>query len=293
MAETDVIRDKKIVNAIKQFIKEKKEKDKLNIAFPNSLLKDDALELLDRYCTVVYYPLENEKNNGFHITNVPDKNGEVRQFVFINTAQTMEKQVFTAAHELGHIWEVDEYVARKCNIHLNNELREHIINRFAAELLIPEEQFVKMFTSEYENLAKENGKISIVNMLRLIARLMNFFFVPMKSVVLRFSELQIIDDEVKELLLGRGEVQERLIQDKLNDIIIEDGYTKISNSSNKKWIDGLAEMLDKAEASKALPEMKINRMRAAFNLPSKTNENDLDSTVELNLSKEDDICNEN
>ncbi len=293
MAETDVIRDKKIVNAIKQFIKEKKEKDKLNIAFPNSLLKDDALELLDRYCTVVYYPLENEKNNGFHITNVPDKNGEVRQFVFINTAQTMEKQVFTAAHELGHIWEVDEYVARKCNIHLNNELREHIINRFAAELLIPEEQFVKMFTSEYANLAKENGKISIVNMLRLIARLMNFFFVPMKSVVLRFSELQIIDDEVKELLLGRGEVQERLIQDKLNDIIIEDGYTKISNSSNKKWIDGLAEMLDKAEASKALPEMKINRMRAAFNLPSKTNENDLDSTVELNLSKEDDICNEN
>lgn len=293
MAETDVIRDKKIVNAIKQFIREKKEKDKLNIAFPNSLLKDDVLELLDRYCTVVYYPLDNEKNNGFHITNVPDKNGKVRQFVFINTAQTMEKQVFTAAHELGHIWEVDEYVARKCNIYLNNELREHIINRFAAELLIPEEQFTKMFTSEYANLAKENGKISIVNMLRIIARLMNFFFVPMKSVVLRFYELQIIDDEVKELLLGRGEVQERLIQDKLNDIIIEDGYTKISNSSNKKWIDGLAEMLDKAEASKALPEMKINRMRAAFNLPSKTNENDLDSTVELNLSKEDDICNEN
>ena len=68
---------------------------------------------------------------------------------------------------------------------------------------------------------------------------------------------------------------------------------KFANVRGNLSDDGLAEMLDKAEASKALPEMKINRMRAAFNLPSKTNENDLDSTVELNLSKEDDICNEN
>jgi len=106
-----------IVGHITHFINEKRESQILKTKFPNQLLREDVLDLLDMYCTVIYYPLENESNNGFHITGIPHKNGEEQHFVYINTSQTIEKQIFTAAHELGHIWEVDSYVLE----HLSDE----------------------------------------------------------------------------------------------------------------------------------------------------------------------------
>lgn len=60
-----------VEHSLKSFIIKKFEEDNLRDFFQNSLLRDDVLELLDRYCTVVYYPLENEGNNGFHVTEVP------------------------------------------------------------------------------------------------------------------------------------------------------------------------------------------------------------------------------
>ena len=101
------------VTAIKECVKEYRAEIKAK--FPNKLLREDVLDLLEDYCKVVYYPLEKEANNGFHVADIPDKDGNPLTFVFINTAQTLEKQIFTAAHELGHIWRVDDYVAEKCN----------------------------------------------------------------------------------------------------------------------------------------------------------------------------------
>ena len=39
------------------------EREKLRESFPNTLLREDVLELLDRFCTVVYFPLKREENN--------------------------------------------------------------------------------------------------------------------------------------------------------------------------------------------------------------------------------------
>ena len=119
-------------DSIKKFIDKKFEIDNLRILFPNFLLREDVLDLLDKYCTVVYYPLLGEENNGFRLKEVPLADGTLRDFVFINTAQAMEKQLFTAAHELGHIWNVDEFVIGDLAIQDSYDLREHIINRFAA-----------------------------------------------------------------------------------------------------------------------------------------------------------------
>jgi hypothetical protein len=62
-----------VVDLIVKFIKEKRESSDLKTKFPNSLLRTDVLDLLDIYCTVIYYPLENESNNGFHITGILEK----------------------------------------------------------------------------------------------------------------------------------------------------------------------------------------------------------------------------
>ena len=57
------------------------------------MLREDVLDLLDKFCTVVYFPLENEENNGFHMTGIPLADGSKHNFVFINTAQTISWQV--------------------------------------------------------------------------------------------------------------------------------------------------------------------------------------------------------
>lgn len=51
---------------------------------------------------------DGEDANGLHVQRVV--NGEEKHFVFINTNSTLEKQVYTAAHELGHVWEIDKKV---------------------------------------------------------------------------------------------------------------------------------------------------------------------------------------
>lgn len=238
----------------------------LEEAYPNPLLRDDVLELLDRFCTVVFFPLENEDNNGFHITDMPFYDGSRKHFVFINTAQTMEKQVFTAAHELGHVWRVDEYVINQLGLEDNEEIREMIINRFAATLLIPKEIFRKSFSAQVKELGNEDGTITVINMLRLIVILMNQFFVPMKAIVLRFVELGILSDETAEFLLGHKEVPENEIAEIIDDLISDYGFIKFQNPSNKKWIDGLAELLEAAECKQLVEQEKIDRMRELFDL---------------------------
>ena len=101
---------KDVVKEIIAYKEQKWRENDLSPRFPNVIIKDNILNILDLFCTVLYYPLEDEKNNGFHLTGLPNRKGQEQHFVFINTAQSLEKQVFTAAHELGHIWEVDEHI---------------------------------------------------------------------------------------------------------------------------------------------------------------------------------------
>lgn len=75
------------------------------------LVRDSIFNILEKYCTVLYYPLENEENDGCHVERLV--NNKVESFVFINTNKAVEKQVFTAAHELGHILKLDDYLSMK------------------------------------------------------------------------------------------------------------------------------------------------------------------------------------
>ena len=47
-----------VETCIQELIDQTFQNEDLRNIFPNRLLREDVLDLLDRYCTVVYYPLE-------------------------------------------------------------------------------------------------------------------------------------------------------------------------------------------------------------------------------------------
>lgn len=94
-----------VILGIKQFINDKGLK-------LQPLLRDGIFALLEQYCIVLYYPQKEGENNGCHVKCLV--NNEIVNFVFINTHKSIEKQVFTATHELGHILELPEYLKKNC-----------------------------------------------------------------------------------------------------------------------------------------------------------------------------------
>ena len=276
-----------VVDFITQIIKEKRESEELKTKFPNKLLREDVLDILDIYCTVIYYPVEDKSNNGFHITGIPDKGGKDHHFVYINTSQTIEKQIFTAAHELGHVWEVDVCVSNQYGEDLANFCGEDIINRFAAELLMPKEEFLAVFDNECEKLIGDGGKLSLANFLKIIATIMNHFFVPQKAVIYRLFELERIHIQILELLLGENAISEESISNFINEIMKENGHIRFLTPTKKKWIDGLAELLENAEKNDTISASKIEKMRQTFDLPKKQIENALfEETVDVSSGEE-------
>ena len=141
-----------VEECIRQLIDQRFQEENLYSLFPNRLLREDVLDLLDRYCTVVYYPLEGEGNNGFRVKDIPFADGSRHDFVFINTAQTLEKQAFTAAHELGHITlhRSQLKMAPMSDNRLYNMINEteYQANLFAADLLIQDEDVAALSKQE-------------------------------------------------------------------------------------------------------------------------------------------------
>ena len=281
-----VILPLEIEKSIINFIKTKFQQDNLSVLFQNPLLREEVLDLLDRYCTVVYYPVDDTGNNGFRLKRMPFADGTRQDFVFINTAQTLEKQVFTAAHELGHIWNVDEVVIKEHNLEDTTDMREHIINRFAAILLMPDDKFgisVRAGLKEYGEQGKKT--ITYVNLLRMIVGLMNHFFAPMKAVVLRLVELKFFREDVAKVLLGYDDITAEAFAERIHELCVECGYTNLLNPSRKKYIEGLAQKLDIAESNNLVSPNKIRVMREKFGLPASSGELGLDDIISLDTQE--------
>ena len=252
--------DIQLEDCLKDFIEKKMDDHKLKTQFPNELLRQDVLDLLDMFSTVVYYPLDDDDNNGFHIKNMPVRNPQDKDFVYINTAQTKDKQIFTAAHELGHIWEADDYVISELKLDADRDKKESIINRFAAVLLMPEDSFVQITYEEYKKIADYSNKISLSDFIKLCVILMNHFFTPFKSVVNRFVELGILSIETADLL------KQDFLKKHIDFYINELGYTKLSEKDRRKWINGLPELLNTAEKNNLVAPSKLDALRKAFEI---------------------------
>ena len=276
-----------IEETITSFIEKKFEEDKLSDFFPNPLLREEMLELLDKYCTVVYYPVGDKDNNGFRLKKMPFADGSRQDFVFINTSQTLEKQVFTAAHELGHIWNVDEFVIQEHELEDTLDMREHIINRFAAVLLMPKDKFAISVHAGLHKFGEPGTRsISYMNMLKVITGLMNQFFAPMKAVVLRLVELKIFPDELARVLFGFKDLPMEVFTKQIYKLCVEYGYTNLLEPTNKRYIEGLAQKLNMAEQQSLVSPNKIRIMREKFGLDKATPDGiDLNNMISLDTQE--------
>ena len=247
----------KIVGLIPEVI----EKVRADYVLSNMIIRDDIFGILEKYCTVVYYPIDDKKNCGFHTQRfLKDR---LVDFVYINTAKTISEQVFTAAHELGHVWKVAEQVWEKSGEQgkLDTEVEERIINRFAAELLMPTQEFRETFNAHVKGLDADNdaNKIGFIDMIRVIALQMNDYMVPYEAVRKRMVETNIITPNVGELMRQH---ENELIP--IIAVFAKEQNTMLDRITEKKTIPGLRKLVESAEKSGEVSKYTIAKIKKDF-----------------------------
>lgn len=222
----------------------------------NVLIRDDVFEILESHCKVIYYPLKDEDINGFHVTRTLC--GQGCHFVYINTWNTRERQVFTAAHELGHIWdayskvkarfsEIDEYAKEASKEDGEEELPEEFVsNKFAAQLLMPYDQFTDAVNEVLQGLKYNGRSISMMNLLRLIASLMDTFLVDYKAVTRRLKEIGRLKPEVFAIM--KKYESNPAFGETFDSILKEGGHKRLNQRTEyNRNISNLTDVIRKAE----------------------------------------------
>ena len=242
-------------NVVKK-IREEVEKIKEEYQIINPLVRTDIFDILDKLCVVLRYPLDDdEEANGIHVERWIK--GSKVDFVFINTSNSIEKQIYTAAHELGHVWKIDEKVLNQVKEDVDSEA---IINRFAAELLMPYDLFVRLFALKCTEHKISDGMVDDQILMKVIVFLMNTFMVPYKAVIYRMEEVEIIDSENRKELEKIEEENSELI---INCIKSGD-YQNVLKTDRQKSMSDLYNILDRAEELELLTDTKLMRIRERF-----------------------------
>lgn len=147
----------------------------------NDVIGMGIFSILERDNKVLYYPLEDQRVWGF------SEKIKGKSFVCINTSLPYDKQVFTAAHELYHVW-----FGSSGEIMISEDAQEPDLsdeielfaNRFAAEFLVNEEllrQEIQVFNMDKDNLNIKD-----------IVRLSSLFVVPYRTMVRRLHEIGVL-----------------------------------------------------------------------------------------------------
>lgn len=244
----------------------------------NAIIRDGVFKILEKYCTVLYYPLEEERNCGFHIKKIVKE--RLEDFVYINTAKPVETQVFTAAHELGHIWRIAERVWESlgCKEVLGKKLEEDITNRFAAELLMPDDIFKRTF-EEYGKEKIQDSFISEDDLVRIIVSQMDDFLVPYDAVRKRLRETDIINDKIK---IYMKENHGRII--KKVEMFSQDQNSYLDKNTMVKTIPGIRGLIERAESEDVLDKVSLTKIKRDFGIE----DTDETGTMEIHIGKDSD-----
>ena len=228
-----------------------------------TIIKDDIFRLLNKYCIIIYYPLEDESNWGFRTKRFV--NGKLEDFVFINTARTLAEQVFIAAHELGHVWDVNSKLAEIApeSKNLTAKEEEDIIDRFAAELLMPPQRFKGSFMENIMILGLNTKVIRIEDLIRVMVLLMRDYMVPYESVRRRLLETKLLSESTGKTLEENEERVSTIVKAVSNDLNIF-----IDRPTKKKAIPGLRALMEKIEKDKLLDAYTISKIKTDFDLSS-------------------------
>lgn len=235
---------------------------KKEYAFSNDAIKDGIFRLLEKHCTVVYYPLNNEKTRGFHVKRfVKDKRED---FVFINTANPVSEQIFGAAHELGHVWEVANKILKEMpGQSFTSDEEEIIINRFAAELLMPQDIFRHSFFIHLDDMHLNAESLKLEDLIKLAVMQMNDYMVPYEAVRRRLVETKIISSQVSDILDKHRATISEVVK-----LFAQDQNTMLDRVTAKKTIPGLRTMLEQIENNKLLDDYTICKIKKDFDIDS-------------------------
>ena len=211
---------------------------------------------LKRVSILLLYPLFDENANGICVTKTV-KN-EKKKFIFINTNNDITKQVYTAAHEIGHIFDIDNEVKKEIEFNDDPEL---IINRFASELLMPKDIFISTFEKIKEVLLGKKMNVNFDDINILIFDLMLFFKVPYRAICYRMGELSILsENDVNKL-----EKYEREHKKNIEDVLRQNKkYAELIKIDRKKEFGNIDELIKKAEDGNLTFKTKIERMKELF-----------------------------
>lgn len=247
-------KDKEVVRVIQDFVAKKRRDNDI----VNEIIRDDVFAILEKQCVVLYYPLPDDKVEGCHIRK-PIGDG-IEQLVFINTTKAVQEQTWTAAHELGHVWEVDSYVKHMLN---RSDLdAEDLVNCFAAELLLPQEIFIEEVRQRLDEYGYKGPKMQEEMMVRLVTYLMNYFCTPYKAIIRRFIELDYIDEDAEEEFLRGFERQEALYK----RFISENQYTRLETVNRACSMGVIEQDIKLLEKNGIYSDRKIARLRELFHL---------------------------
>ena len=247
----------KVVQTLSNVVNKLKQENQVD----NVIIKNDIFKILEKHCIVLYYPVADEDNRGFHTKRAV--NNEMKDFVYINTAKPLAEQVFTAAHELGHVWDVKGKVLEElpeCEDYVTKK-EEKIINRFAAELLMPKKVFRKTFYEHLKDADFVHKPITLKDFVRIIVMQMNDFMVPYEAVKRRLLETEMITEEVALSLDKHNSEIELLVMS-----FSKEQNTLLDQATRKKTIPGLRKLWEKVEAEKCLDEYRISKIKKDFDL---------------------------
>lgn len=198
----------------------------------STVIGDYIFSILQDDCVVLQYPEENQPDlDGFSTAKIID--GIEVNVVYINTAKNTEKQNFCAAHELGHQSGLERQIKDQYyeDIFTSNTV-EMIMNRFAAELMMPEADFRKQSRTYIRKYKKSNKRLSVRDAICIVILLMDFYYMPYKAVVYRMRELGIFSGDTCDLLMIIDEKSKEIV-DKQIDLM---GITRLRNATNKRQV---------------------------------------------------------
>lgn len=244
-----------VAGVLRSIIKEIRDKSIID----NIAIRGDIFLILENSCTVIYYPIQNEKTRGFHIKRIV--NDKLEDFVYINTDKPMAEQVFAAAHEYGHICNI----ANKAWNLLGNdgapteEEEEEITNLFAAELLMPAEAFRSAFYAHMDELNIKAGRVKADDLVQIIVLLMNDFLVPYEAVRKRLVEIRIMSEEAATQLESMEEEMLKLVA-----VFTRDQNTYLGKGTGVKSIPGIRDLIETAEDNKSIDIYMLNKIKKDF-----------------------------
>lgn len=200
----------------------------------STVIGDYIFTILQQECIVMMRPIRHQPDlDGFSTEKVVKEHLET--IVIINTAKNVEKQNFCAAHELGHRYSLDQLIRDKFpdDIIVHSDAEE-IMNRFAAELMMPEKDFrerSKVIWNKYGEYSRNNTfQITAKAAIQAIIELMDFYYMPYKAVLYRLEEVGVIPVFVRNSL----EKLEGKYRNLVNEMISEMGITRLRTPDYKK-----------------------------------------------------------